>query len=148
MKEFRITGIEETERFGLALAETLKAGDVIALTGNLGAGKTTLTKAIAKGLGVQEMVTSPTFTIVQEYRSGRLPLYHFDIYRLGDPDELFEIGYEDYFYGDGVCIVEWADQAEELMPGETLWIEISYGAEENERICRLTGGRNHESFSD
>lgn len=130
---------EETESFGLALAKRLKAGDIIAMTGNLGAGKTTLTKSIAAGLGIEEMVNSPTFTIVQEYRGGRLPLYHFDVYRVSDPDELFEIGYEDYFFGDGVCVVEWANQIEELMPEYTIWIDISYGKQEEERIYRVRG---------
>lgn len=130
---------EETEAFGLALAKRLKAGDIIAMTGNLGAGKTTLTKSIAAGLGIEEMVNSPTFTIVQEYRGGRLPLYHFDVYRVSDPDELFEIGYEDYFFGDGVCVVEWANQIEELMPEYTIWIDISYGKQEEERIYRVRG---------
>ena len=130
---------EETEAFGLALAKRLKAGDIIAMTGNLGAGKTTLTKSIAAGLGIEEMVNSPTFTIVQEYRGGRLPLYHIDVYRVSDPDELFEIGYEDYFFGDGVCVVEWANQIEELMPEYTIWIDISYGKQEEERIYRVRG---------
>lgn len=130
---------EETEAFGLALAKRLKAGDIIAMTGNLGVGKTTLTKSIAAGLGIEEMVNSPTFTIVQEYRGGRLPLYHFDVYRVSDPDELFEIGYEDYFFGDGVCVVEWANQIEELMPEYTIWIDISYGKQEEERIYRVRG---------
>ena len=130
---------EETEAFGLALAKRLKAGDIIAMTGNFGAGKTTLTKSIAAGLGIEEMVNSPTFTIVQEYRGGRLPLYHFDVYRVSDPDELFEIGYEDYFFGDGVCVVEWANQIEELMPEYTIWIDISYGKQEEERIYRVRG---------
>ena len=139
MKEIVMQNAEETEAFGLALAKRLKAGDIIAMTGNLGVGKTTLTKSIAAGLGIEEMVNSPTFTIVQEYRGGRLPLYHFDVYRVSDPDELFEIGYEDYFFGDGVCVVEWANQIEELMPEYTIWIDISYGKQEEERIYRVRG---------
>ena len=139
MKEIVMQNAEETEALGLALAKRLKAGDIIAMTGNLGAGKTTLTKSIAAGLGIEEMVNSPTFTIVQEYRGGRLPLYHFDVYRVSDPDELFEIGYEDYFFGDGVCVVEWANQIEELMPEYTIWIDISYGKQEEERIYRVRG---------
>ena len=136
---FVVRGTEEMAALGKRIAEHLEPGDLIALTGNLGAGKTTLTKAIAEGLGISEMVTSPTFTIVQEYRSGRLPLYHFDVYRLNRPEELFEIGYEDYFFGDGVCIVEWADQIRELMPDDTTEINISYGESDQERICRITG---------
>ena len=110
MREIRINNEKETGKFGLELADTLRAGDVLALIGDLGTGKTTLTKYIAKGLGIDEVITSPTFTIVREYRSGRLPLFHFDVYRIEDPEEMFEIGYEDYFFGSGVCVVEWADQ--------------------------------------
>ena len=109
MKELKISSEQETRLFALDLAEKLDKGSLIALSGDLGTGKTALTKYIAEGLGVTETVTSPTFTIIQEYRSGRLPLYHFDVYRVNDEDELFELGYEEYFYGDGVCVVEWAD---------------------------------------
>ncbi len=125
---------QETEKYGIELGRKVKPGTVIALTGDLGAGKTTLTKAIAKGLGVTETVTSPTFTVVKEYRSGRLPLYHFDVYRIGDPEEMYELGYEEYFYGDGVCVVEWADLVEELLPGDAVRIRIDYGASEGERV--------------
>ena len=125
---------QETEKYGIELGRKVKPGTVIALTGDLGAGKTTLTKAIAKGLGVTETVTSPTFTVVKEYRSGRLPLYHFDVYRIGDPEEMYELGYEEYFYGDGVCVVEWADLIEELLPGDAVRIRIDYGASEGERV--------------
>ena len=125
----------ETMRFGRRLAESAKPGTVIALTGDLGAGKTTLTKAIAAGLGVQETVTSPTFTIVREYRSGRLPLFHFDVYRVGDIEEMYELGYEEYFYDGGVCVVEWADLIEEILPEDAVKIHITYGENEEERIC-------------
>lgn len=125
---------QETEKYGIELGRKVKPGTVIALTGDLGAGKTTLTKAIAKGLGVTETVTSPTFTVVKEYRSGRLPLYHFDVYRIGDLEEMYELGYEEYFYGDGVCVVEWADLVEELLPGDAVRIRIDYGASEGERV--------------
>ena len=100
---------EETRQFGLDLAENLKAGDVIALIGNLGTGKTALTRYVAEGLGIHERISSPTFTIVKEYDSGRLPLYHFDVYRIADPEEMFNIGADEYFFGQGVCVVEWAD---------------------------------------
>ena len=92
----------ETEKFGIGLAGKLEPGAVIALEGDLGTGKTTLAKSIARGLGIDDVITSPTFNIVKEYRSGRLPLFHFDVYRIGDVDEMYEIGYEEYFYGDGV----------------------------------------------
>ena len=104
------------------------------MSGDLGTGKTAFTRYIAEGLGITETVTSPTFTIIQEYRSGRLPLYHFDVYRVNDEDELFELGYEEYFYGDGVCIVEWADLIEDLLPEDALRIHIDYGEKEDERI--------------
>ena len=95
----------ETREFGIALAKRLKPGSIVALIGDLGTGKTTLTKSIAEGLGISEMITSPTFTIVHEYHSGRLPLYHFDVYRVGDVEQMYEIGCEEYFFGDGVCVV-------------------------------------------
>ena len=106
---------DETRNFGLALADEFAAGDVLALIGDLGTGKTALTRYIAEGLGIKTRVNSPTFTIVKEYREGRLPLFHFDVYRVSDPEELFNIGCDEYFYGDGVCIVEWADLIEEIL---------------------------------
>lgn len=128
----------QTRQFGLELAKRLKKGDVVALTGDLGTGKTALTKYVAEGLGISEPITSPTFTIVQEYPSGRLPLYHFDVYRLGGLEEMDELGYEEYFYGDGVCVVEWADLIEEILPEDALRIEITYGQQEGERIYQCT----------
>ena len=109
-----------------------------ALIGDLGTGKTTLTKSIAAALGIQGHITSPTFNIVKEYKTGRVPLYHFDVYRITDPDEMYELGYEEYFYGDGVCVIEWADLIEELLPEHTIRIEIQYGENEGERIYRCT----------
>lgn len=138
MRTVKIREENETRSFGLELAKQLKKGDVVALVGDLGTGKTALTKYIAQGLGIQEQITSPTFTIVQEYYSGRLPMYHFDVYRIGDPEEMYELGYEEYFYGDGVCIVEWADLIEELLPDDTLKIEIAYGQQEGERVYQCT----------
>ncbi|MBQ9708130.1 MAG: tRNA (adenosine(37)-N6)-threonylcarbamoyltransferase complex ATPase subunit type 1 TsaE [Firmicutes bacterium] len=129
---------EETKAFGKKLAETLTGGTVVALTGDLGTGKTTLTKAIAEGLGISDTITSPTFTIVKEYRGGRLPLYHFDVYRVSDEDEMFELGYEEYFYGDGVSVVEWADLIEELIPEDAVRILIEYGKAEGERVYTCT----------
>ena len=130
----KIKNEDETERFGRALADQLMPGDIVCLVGDLGTGKTALTKAVAAGLGIEEHIVSPTFNIVKEYRSGRLPLYHFDVYRLGSSEELFEIGARDYFYGQGVCVIEWADLiAEEMPPGSRL-IRISYGEEDGQRI--------------
>lgn len=128
---------KQTEELGLKLAEELKPGTVIALIGDLGSGKTALTKALAKGLGIEEQVTSPTFTIIQEYSGGRLPLYHFDVYRLEGEEDMYELGYEDYFHGDGVCVVEWADRIKELLPKNTIYINIDYGSQENERIYNI-----------
>lgn len=128
----------DTVSFGIELAKNADPGTVIALTGDLGAGKTTLTKSIAKGLDIDDIITSPTFNIVKEYDTGRLPLYHFDVYRVGDVDEMYEIGCEEYFYGEGVCVVEWADLIEEIMPEDTLWINIEYGEKEGERIYKCT----------
>jgi tRNA threonylcarbamoyladenosine biosynthesis protein TsaE len=126
----------ETRAFGLRLAASARPGTVVALIGELGTGKTTLTKAVAEGLGVTESVTSPTFTIIKEYASGRLPLYHFDLYRVGDAEEMYALGFEDYFYGDGVTVVEWADRAEELLPRDAIVIRLAYGRRENERLAR------------
>lgn len=129
---------EDTRQFGLELAQMCKPGTVIALIGNLGTGKTTLTKYIAEGLGIERPITSPTFTIVQEYREGKLPLFHFDVYRITDPEDMFEIGADEYFYGKGVSIVEWADQVMEVMPEDTLFVFIEYGQEESERVYKCT----------
>ena len=125
---------QETRSFGKKLAAELAPGIVIALTGDLGTGKTALTKSIAEGLGITEVITSPTFNIVKEYYSGRIPMYHFDVYRIGDIDEMYELGYEEYFYGNGVCIVEWADLIEDIIPEDAIRIDIEYGENEGERI--------------
>ena len=139
--EQKITVIKneyETREFGKELGLKAEPGTVIALVGDLGTGKTTLTKAIAEGVGVKAVITSPTFNIVKQYDSGRLPLYHFDVYRIGDVDEMYELGYEEYFYGNGVCVIEWADIIEELIPEDALLIEIEYGEKEGERIYKCT----------
>ena len=138
MRTVRIRNERETGEFGRQLAEQLNPGDIVALVGDLGTGKTTLTRAIARGLGVTEPVTSPTFTIVKEYRSGRIPLFHFLVYRLNDGEELLETGAQEYFDAGGVCVIEWADQIAELLPDETKVIFISYGEQEGERICQCT----------
>ena len=115
---------QETRALGRALAETAKPGDVFALTGDLGTGKTAFAKGFAAGLGVTETVNSPSFTILQEYRDGRLPFYHFDVYRIEETEELFEIGFSEYLSGDGVCLIEWADMVPELIPKEAKRITI------------------------
>lgn len=107
---------EETFVLGQRIGEGASPGDVYTLVGDLGAGKTVLTQGVAKGLGIREAVCSPTFTILQIYEGGRLPFYHFDVYRIGDVEEMDEIGYEDYFYGDGVCFIEWANLIEGILP--------------------------------
>lgn len=127
----------DTREFGIDLAKKLKPGDVVALIGNLGTGKTTLAKSIAEGLGITEMITSPTFTIVQEYTEGRLPLYHFDVYRICDLEEMYELGYEEYFFGQGVCVIEWADLIMDLIPENSIIIRIEYGTNEDERIYHI-----------
>ena len=134
----KIKNEKETENFGRRLGESLSAGDVVAMVGDLGTGKTTLTGYIARGLGIKETVSSPTFTIIKEYNSGRLPLYHFDVYRIGDPEELFNISADEYFDGDGVCVVEWADLVSEELPENSKYIFIEYGEKEGERIYKCT----------
>lgn len=114
----------ETERLGYMLGLQAKAGEVYCLDGDLGVGKTIFTQGFARGLGIEEPVSSPTFTIVQQYEEGRLPLYHFDVYRIGDVSEMDEIGYEDYFYGDGVCLIEWSQLIPEILPEEIIHVEI------------------------
>lgn len=115
------------ETFELAQKIAMKAapGAVFALDGDLGVGKTVFAQGFAKGLGIEESVNSPTFTILQVYDEGRLDLYHFDVYRIGDVSEMDEIGYEDYFYGDGVCLIEWATLIEEIIPENTVYVKIS-----------------------
>lgn len=107
---------EDTFRLGKEVGRKAEPGDVICLYGDLGVGKTVFTKGLAKGLGICEPVQSPTFTILREYREGRIPFYHFDVYRIGDLEEMDEIGYEDYIYGDGICLIEWANLIDEILP--------------------------------
>ena len=114
MKEYETYSPGETYRIGCELGKEAKPGQVYTLTGDLGVGKTVFTQGFADGLGVREQVNSPTFTILQIYESGRLPLYHFDVYRIGDPEEMYEVGWEDYVWSDGVCLIEWVDLIGEL----------------------------------
>lgn len=130
MKEFIETNSpEETFEAGRKVGMNAKPGEIYTLNGDLGVGKTVFTQGVAAGLGILEHVNSPTFTIVQVYESGRLPFYHFDVYRIGDVEEMDEIGYEDYFYGNGLCIVEWAERIRELIPAQTRQITIAKNLE-------------------
>lgn len=116
---------EETHAAGRRVAQELEPGTVICLVGDLGAGKTVFAQGIAEGLGIGEPVCSPTFTLIQEYGGGRLPLYHFDVYRIDGPWDMDDLGYEEYFYGDGVCLVEWGSLIEELLPENTIYVNIA-----------------------
>lgn len=136
--EFVANSERETEELGARLAEVLEPGAVVAFTGGLGAGKTAFTRGLARGLGITGRVTSPTFTIVNEYGGGRLPLFHFDMYRLGSADELFDIGWEDYLVRGGVCAVEWSENVSDALE-EAISVEIRRGASENQRIINIEG---------
>lgn len=121
---FETNSREETYNLGLVIGSKSERGSLYALYGDLGVGKTVFTQGVAKGLGIDEPVNSPTFTILQVYDEGRLPFYHFDVYRIGDVEEMDEIGYEDYFYGDGVCFVEWANLIEDIIPENAVRVKI------------------------
>ena len=132
---------QETEQFGEEVAKSLRGGDVLAFTGSLGMGKTAFTRGLARGLGCRGRVTSPTFTIVNEY-DGKTPLFHFDMYRLGSSDELFDIGWDDYLARGGVCAVEWGERVSDALPDDTIYVDIARGEEdENTRTITVTGGR-------
>lgn len=124
----------ETRALGLTIADAAEPGDIIALIGDLGTGKTALTKYIAEGLGVKEEIISPTFTIVKEYRSGRLPLYHFDVYRLSDGEELLDTGAEDYLEDSGLSVIEWADIVADVLPADALVVMLEYAEEGARKI--------------
>ena len=134
---------EQTVNLGLIIARQLLAGDVLAFFGDLGAGKTCLIKGICKGLGVSEKVyiTSPTFVIINRYK-GRLPIYHFDFYRLSCPDEIFDLGYEEFFYGEGVCLIEWADRAEDILPDDYFRILMHHVSPTERKIEITAYGRD------
>ena len=131
---------EETEALGEMLAGRLEPGTVIAFTGDLGAGKTAFVRGLARGLGIAERVTSPTFTIVNEYEGGRLPLFHFDMYRLGSADELFDIGWEDYLALGGVCAVEWSENVSDALEEGCLRVNISRRERDDQRRITIEGG--------
>lgn len=123
---------EQTYKLGEHLGKILQQGDIICLTGDLGAGKTAFTKGIGIGLDIKEFITSPTYTIINEY-DGRISLFHFDVYRLEGVEEMYELGYEEYFFGDGAVVIEWADIVKDIIPQERLWITILRGKEEDTR---------------
>lgn len=129
---------EDTFHFGEMMGTEASPGTVITLRGNLGVGKTVFTKGFAVGLGITEIVNSPTFTILQIHEGGRLPLYHFDVYRIGDVSEMDEIGFEDYVYGDGVSLIEWADLIQEILPETRISVEIEKDLDKGEDYRRIT----------
>lgn len=130
---------QETEQLGEQVARKLPRGTVIAYTGELGMGKTAFTRGLARGLGCRGRVTSPTFTIVNEY-DGATPLFHFDLYRLDGEDDLFDIGWDDYLARGGVCAVEWSERIDSALPPDTLTVSIARGEHDNDRIISVTGG--------
>ncbi|MCR4831956.1 MAG: tRNA (adenosine(37)-N6)-threonylcarbamoyltransferase complex ATPase subunit type 1 TsaE [Butyrivibrio sp.] len=138
MKIIESHSAEETFALGEKIGQTVQKGTVFTLNGDLGVGKTVFTQGVAKGLGIEGPVNSPTFTIVQIYDQGRLPFYHFDVYRIGDVSEMDEIGYEDYFYGDGVCLIEWASLIEEIIPEHITAITIEKDLEKGFDYRKIT----------
>ena len=130
---------QDTEALGRALVQRLQPGAVVAFTGDLGAGKTAFVRGMAQGLGIPQRVTSPTFTIVNEYEGGRLPLFHFDMYRLRDTDDLFDIGWEDFPRRGGICAVEWSENIRDALDEDTLWVDIRRGVTDGQRIITLHG---------
>ncbi|MCR5799719.1 MAG: tRNA (adenosine(37)-N6)-threonylcarbamoyltransferase complex ATPase subunit type 1 TsaE [Lachnospiraceae bacterium] len=139
MKEVKESfGEKDTFDLGFSMGLKAKAGQVYTLIGDLGVGKTLFTQGFAKGLGIDDVISSPTFTIVQVYESGRLPLYHFDVYRIGDAEEMYEVGFEEYVYGDGVSLIEWADLIDEIIPAEHIRVEIEKDPERGFDYRRIT----------
>lgn len=134
---------EKTREIGYKLGQLLTPKSVICLIGDLGAGKTTMTQSLAKSLEVDDYITSPTFTIVNEYE-GRMPLYHFDVYRIGSSDEMYDIGFDEYINGDGVCIIEWANLIDDILPEEYLYIEMNYKETGREMILTPKGEKYEE----
>ncbi len=129
---------DETRALAREMSENARAGQIYTLDGDLGAGKTVFAKGFAEGLGIREIVNSPTFTILQSYEGGRLTMHHFDVYRIADPEEMEEIGYEEFFYGDGVCLVEWADQIADLIPDDAVRIRIARDPDKGTNYRKIT----------
>ena len=134
---------KETYDLGKKIGSHAKAGEVYTLVGDLGVGKTVFTQGLAKGLGIEEPISSPTFTIVQVYDDGRLPFYHFDVYRIGDIEEMDEIGYEDYVYGEGVCLIEWANLIEEILPENLIKVTIEKDLDKGFDYRKIRVEENH-----
>lgn len=134
---FIVDSVEKTTKIGIQLGKLVMPGDIICLTGDLGTGKTHMTKGIAKGLSIDEHITSPTFTIVNEYM-GRLKLYHFDVYRVNDPDEIYAIGFDEYIFSDGVSVIEWSNYIEELIPDEHISVSLEKLPELGENFRRIS----------
>lgn len=130
---------EETEQFGYEMGRSAKSGEVYCLSGDLGVGKTVFTKGFARGLDIDDNITSPTFTIINEYE-GRLPLYHFDVYKVGDPDEMDYIGCDEYFFGNGVCLIEWAELISDIIPDNAKWIKIEKELDKGFDYRKITVG--------
>lgn len=135
---FEPTSSQMTFEFAKKIGENLKSGDVLCLDGDLGVGKTVFTKGVAAGLGIKDDVSSPTFTLIQEYYGGRLPLYHFDVYRIDGPWDMDDLGYEEYFYGEGVCLVEWGSMIKELFPENTIYVRIEKDLEKGFDYRKIT----------
>ena len=129
---------KETFELGKKIGENAKAGQIYTLTGDLGVGKTVFTQGLAAGLGITEPVNSPTFTILQVYEEGRMPFYHFDVYRIGDLEEMEEIGYDDYFFGQGICLIEWAELIEEILPEKRIEVTIEKDLEKGFEYRKIT----------
>lgn len=137
-KVFETYSPEETLEIGRLLGENAAPGEVYALIGDLGAGKTVFTKGFAQGLGIEEPVNSPTFTILQIYEEGRIPLYHFDVYRIEEPEEMEEVGFDEYIDGDGVCLIEWAGRIGDLLPPEVIVVRIEKNLDRGPDYRRIT----------
>lgn len=132
------TNAEETFKLGVKIGEQARPGEIYTLNGDLGVGKTVFTQGVARGLGIEEPVNSPTFTIVQVYEEGKMSFYHFDVYRIGDIEEMEEIGYDDYFFGNGVCLIEWAELIQELLPKQIISVTIEKNPEKGFDYRKIT----------
>ena len=138
---------EETYNLGVEIGRQLKPGDIVCLDGDLGVGKTVFSQGVAAGLGIKKPICSPTFTLIQEYEEGRIPLYHFDVYRIDSPWDMEDLGYEDYFYGEGACLIEWGSLIRELLPENTVYITISKDIEKGFDYRRIEISDNHDFAS-